>query len=226
MKTTHPNTRHGHTKNDKGRATLTYRSWIAMKQRCYCSTAGSYKRYGALGITVCERWRNSFENFLADMGERPEGMTLDRVDGKGNYEPGNCRWATLSQQAKNRKPRNEWASRPIRPRGTHCRRGHEMTANNTLIFGKHQSCRTCRKIRSTAKAEGWTPPKGSVTHSIVITDGVQSGTFTVHATNYITGISVQSARWPSIEEATAEMWRIERSWKYGTLPTSADGVAA
>jgi len=83
--------------------TPTYTSWRAMKDRCYQPSHKEYKRYGAVGISVCKRWRDSFENFFADMGERPDGCTLERVNGKKNYSPSNCIWATKEQQANNRK---------------------------------------------------------------------------------------------------------------------------
>lgn len=81
--------------------TPTHKSWRAMRQRCLDPTRGNYKHYGGRGIGVCERWRDSFLNFLADMGARPDGHTLDRIDPNGDYEPGNCRWSTHKEQMNN-----------------------------------------------------------------------------------------------------------------------------
>lgn len=102
---------HGHCAGYKN--SPTYTSWQGMIQRCFNKKHIVYEYYGGKGITVCGRWMK-FNNFLADMGERPEGRTLDRYpDNAGNYEPSNCRWATRSEQNRNRpKYRHGHKARP------------------------------------------------------------------------------------------------------------------
>lgn len=97
-------TTHGGTKNGKDRRT--YRIWTNMKSRCSNPNFDSYKWYGGRGIKVCEKWK-SYAEFLADMGDAPEGMTIDRLDGDKDYEPGNCRWSTWTEQQNNRR-NNKW----------------------------------------------------------------------------------------------------------------------
>jgi hypothetical protein len=83
------------------RHTATYRAWQGAKGRCLNPNNKGYENYGGRGIAICDRWVESFEAFLEDMGECPAGLSLDREDVNGNYEPGNCRWATRSQQNAN-----------------------------------------------------------------------------------------------------------------------------
>lgn len=82
--------------------TPTYRSWISMKSRCYDKNKDNYHRYGGRGIKVCDRWLKSFDNFYGDMGDRPKGSTLDRINVNGNYCPDNCRWANQTEQSLNK----------------------------------------------------------------------------------------------------------------------------
>jgi len=84
--------------------TKEYSSYHRMKDRCFDKKNKDYKNYGARGITICDRWLNSFENFYADMGNKPTPKhSIDRIDNDGNYEPSNCRWASNIQQARNKR---------------------------------------------------------------------------------------------------------------------------
>lgn len=83
------------------RKTKAYNSWSMMRVRCLNPRDHKFPTYGGRGITICERW-SKFENFIEDMGPRPEGTSIDRINNEGNYEPGNCRWATAKEQSRNR----------------------------------------------------------------------------------------------------------------------------
>lgn len=96
------NTKHGHNSRKLG-ISPTYRSWLGMKDRCTNKTHVGWKYYGGRGIRVCKRWKKSFTAFLCDMGERPEGTSLDRINVNGHYTPKNCRWTTASVQARNKR---------------------------------------------------------------------------------------------------------------------------
>lgn len=105
-KKVHGNTKHGHKPSKTGKPSPTYESWRAMKKRCQNPNHKYYEYYGGRGVEVCESWQD-FANFLADMGERPENTTLDRINNDRNYEPKNCRWATRKEQIQNRRDRKD-----------------------------------------------------------------------------------------------------------------------
>lgn len=98
-------TRHNHTSikiHGRKKQSGTYNSWLGMKQRCFNPDHPSYKNYGGRGISICERWA-SFDNFLADMGKRPPGMSIDRIDNDKDYGPDNCQWSSRAMQTRNRR---------------------------------------------------------------------------------------------------------------------------
>ena len=117
------NFKHGRSK------TTEYHIWRTMLARCYNPKSKKYPSYGERGIKVCPEWRESFENFLADMGLRPVGHSIERKNNDGDYEPNNCVWATAKIQANNRRLR------------TVCKRGHAM-------IPKQHGCKECQRERN------------------------------------------------------------------------------
>lgn len=112
-----------------------YHSWSGIKQRCLNPRSHAFENYGARGIKVCQQWIDSFEQFLADVGSRPGvGYSIDRIDNDGNYEPGNVRWATASEQSNNQRARHRRAN---------CRRGH---SNWYRANESGRRCRTCNSL--------------------------------------------------------------------------------
>ncbi len=101
---------HGETGQGKGKSrkrTPEYDAWCSMKQRCLDKNSTYFKDYGGRGITICDRWLESYENFLADVGRRPLGCTLDRTNNNLGYFPGNCKWRTPLEQGRNKR-NNRW----------------------------------------------------------------------------------------------------------------------
>lgn len=138
--------------------TRPYRVWRSMLDRCHNERDYHFKWYGARGISVCHRWRfgedgkPAFLCWRDDMGPKPTPKhTLERVNNNGNYEPSNCIWATMSEQARNQRPPTP---KPHVPR-SHCRHGHAMAGDNVYIIPKRgtPTCRTCALERLRASKE-------------------------------------------------------------------------
>ncbi len=127
-------TKHGMTSSRE------YRRWAGIKQRCNNPNDLGYKNYGGRGIRMCDRWNDSFENFLEDMGEAPPGMSIDRIDNDGDYDPSNCQWATPATQHRNR------------------RNNHRMTARGKtmILWDWHKETGANRSTVLSRLRRGWT----------------------------------------------------------------------
>lgn len=117
-----------------------YIAWQNMKSRCYDSSRPGYELWGGRGITVCDRWKNSYETFLQDMGRRPnDNYSLDRINNDGNYTPENCRWASKSEQESNK------------TKLVTCRKGHPLIGDNIVISTDGRvRCAICKRVYANA----------------------------------------------------------------------------
>lgn len=205
---------HGHSVG--GKPSRTFRSWMSMLSRCRNTKD---PKYGGRGITVCDRWQ-SFENFLADMGERPAGTTLDREDNNGHYQPGNCRWATPQEQARNTR-RNKLTKETAtaialarfrgESRQSIAKRFGVRPQTSSEITSGHYWLDALEAARAVIIAEGGTPTVRGTTP--LTADQVQ-------AIRQATGTQAEIARQYGIAQNTVSSIKRRRTWAH--LPTTAE----
>lgn len=144
------NTKHG------GSLLPEYVIWNGMKARCYNENEPSFENYGGRGITVCDRWRDSFENFFSDMGERPSPKhSIDRIDVNWNYEPSNCRWATATEQARNRRTKNISGKCGVRFNKRSKKWTAEIKVDKRVLLGYFYSVEEAVSARRLAELKYW-----------------------------------------------------------------------
>ena len=135
-----------------------YATWKNMLNRCYDLTRSDYKNYGGRGIKVCKRW-HSLKNFVQDMKDKSSGLTLERKDNDGNYEPSNCRWATDKEQRTNKRPISHGPSKQFRFRAWHKNMMCQFMSNNQHEFAKqhnlHQAGISQCLCKQTKQHKGW-----------------------------------------------------------------------
>jgi hypothetical protein len=146
-------------------------TWRGMIERCSNPRHIGFKYYGARGITVCERWRKSFAAFFADMGPRPPGLTLDRIDPNGNYKPDNCRWITPREQRRNQRPYDEGA----RVRAAWQNRERASKNRRTLIGQRFNRLVVIAYADTTSKRARWLCRCDCGTEKVVIGKSLREG---------------------------------------------------